>query len=86
VMHHDELAFELDGMVKFVGLETSDEFLAQTDDLRRGYLDAVRQFNEHFEEIAQRNGCERVLVDTRRGVADSLIDYLNKRSMLALSR
>ena len=38
VMHHDELAFEFDGMVKFVGLEVPDELLAQTDDLRRGYL------------------------------------------------
>jgi uncharacterized protein (DUF58 family) len=86
VMHHDELAFELDGMVKFVGLEVPDELLAQTDDLKRGYLAAVQQFNDHFEEIAHRNGCERVLVDTSRGVGETLIDYLNRRSMLALSR
>ena len=86
VMHHDELAFELDGMVKFVGLEVPDELLAQTDDLKRGYLEAVRQFNERFEEIAQRNGCERVLADTSRGVGETLIDYLNRRGMLALAR
>ena len=46
VMHHDELTFEFDGMVKFVGLEDADEFLAQTDDLRRGYLQAVREHSE----------------------------------------
>jgi uncharacterized protein (DUF58 family) len=86
VMHHDEVEFEMDGMVKFVGLEVPDELLAQTDDLRRGYLEAVRRFNDHFQEIAQRNGCERILCDTSRGISDTLIDYLNKRSMVAISR
>ncbi len=86
VLHHDELAFELDGMTKFVGLEIPDEFLAQPEDLRRGYLNALNRFNERLEEIAHRNGCERVLVDTSRGQAEVLIDYLNKRSMLNLNR
>ena len=86
VMHHDELAFELDGMVKFVGLEDPGEFLAQTDDLRRGYLQAVKQFSERLEEIVHRNGCERVVCDTSRGPADQLIDYLNRRGMLVRMR
>jgi uncharacterized protein (DUF58 family) len=86
VLHHDELAFELDGMVKFVGLEDADEFLAQTDDLRRGYLAAVKQFCDRLEEIVHRNGCERVVCDTSRGPADHLIDYLNKRGMLVRAR
>ena len=42
VMHHDELAFEFDGMTKFVGLEIPEEMLAQPEDMRRGYLQAVR--------------------------------------------
>jgi hypothetical protein len=86
VMHHDELAFEMDGMVKFVGLEVPEELLAQTDDLRRAYLEAVNQFNDRLEEVAHRNGCERVLCDTSRDISDLLIDYLNRRSMLALVR
>lgn len=86
VLHHDELAFELDGMVKFVGLEDADEFLAQTDDLRRGYLAAVKNFCDRLEEIVHRNGCERVVCDTSRGPADQLIDYLNKRGMLVRAR
>jgi uncharacterized protein (DUF58 family) len=86
VMHHDELAFELDGMVKFVGLEDADELMAQTDDLRRGYLQAVRQHMERLEQIADRNRCERVLIDTRQSMTDQLIDYLNKRSRLARGR
>ena len=86
VMHHDELAFELEGMVKFVGLEDADELMAQTDDLRRGYLQAVRQHRERLEQIADRNRCERVLIDTRLSMTDQLIDYLNKRSMLTRGR
>jgi uncharacterized protein (DUF58 family) len=81
VMHHDELAFDLSGMVKFVGLETPDELLAQTDDLRRGYLTAVQRHNDRLDEIAQRNGCERVLIDTSRSMSELMIDYLNRRSM-----
>ena len=86
VMHHDELAFDLDGMVKFVGLESADEYLAQTDDLRRGYLAALQRFNGKLQDLAHRNGCERVLVDTRRGMSDLFIDYLNQRSMLNRGR
>jgi uncharacterized protein (DUF58 family) len=86
VLHHEEIAFEFDGMVKFVGLEVPDELLAQTEDLRRGYLTALNRFNDEFQELAQRNGCERILVDTRRSMSELFIDYLNQRSMLNRGR
>jgi uncharacterized protein (DUF58 family) len=86
VMHHDELAFELEGMVRFLGLEDADELTVQTDDLRQGYLAAMREHGEQLEAIAERNGCERVLIDTSLAMSDQLIDYLNKRSMLARGR
>jgi uncharacterized protein (DUF58 family) len=86
IMHHDELAFEFDGMVKFVGLEIPDELLAQTDDLRRGYLQAVANFNEQLEQVCSRNGCERVLVDTSRDMGEMFVDYLNQRSLLNRGR
>ncbi|MFO0871964.1 MAG: DUF58 domain-containing protein [Pirellulales bacterium] len=79
VMHHDELAFEFDGMVRFIGLEIPEELLTQPEDLRRGYLAAVERFNTQFEEIALRNRCERVLLDTRRPLGESLADYLTQR-------
>ena len=81
IMHHDELAFELGGMVKFVGLEDADAFMAQSDDLRRGYLQAVHEHNERLENIADRNGCERLLLDTSLSLREQLVDYLNQRSM-----
>jgi len=86
VMHHDELKFELGGMVKFVGLEDRDELLGQTDDLREAYLEAVREQQEQLEVIVERNGCERILIDTSESPRDQLIDYLNKRSLIGRGR
>jgi hypothetical protein len=86
VMHHDELAFDFDGMIKFVGLEVPDEYLAQPDDLRRAYLAAVQKFNTAFEDLCQRNRVERVLVDTSRDMGEIFIDYLNQRSLLNRGR
>jgi uncharacterized protein (DUF58 family) len=83
IMHHDELTFDFSGMVKFVGLEDQHTLLAQTDDLRRAYLAAVAQHREQLEQIADRNRCEYVRIDTRQSMAEQLIDYLNHRSLLA---
>jgi uncharacterized protein (DUF58 family) len=80
VMHHDELAFELEGMTKFVGLEVPEELLAQPEAIRRAYLAAVQQHNQHLEEICLRNNVERVLVDTSHDMAGVLVDYLNART------
>ncbi len=82
VMHHDEWSFDFEGMVKFVGLEESDEFVTQTEDIRRGYLQAVAEFNNTLEEICQRNRVERVPVDTSREMSEVFINYLNQRSRL----
>jgi hypothetical protein len=81
VMHHDELAFEFDGMVKFVGLENPQELLTQPEDVRQGYLRAVKRFNDRFEEMCQHNRVERVLVDTSRDMGEVFVDYLNQRSL-----
>lgn len=86
ILHHDELTFPFESMTKFVGLEVPDELLAQPEDLRRGYLAAVQRFQDRLDEIAHRNVCERVLVDTQRNVGDTFVDYLNRRSMLTRAR
>lgn len=86
MLHHDELAFEFDGMVKFQGLEVDEELLAQSEDVRNAYLAALNRFNQEFADLAQRNGCERVLVDTRRDLRELFIDYLNQRSLLNRGR
>ena len=82
ILHHDELAFEFDQMTKFVGLEIPEDLLAQPEDLRQGYLEALHRFNDRLEDIAQRNMCERVLVDTSQPLAEVFADYLNRRSRM----
>lgn len=86
IMHHDELTFAFDGMIKFIGLEIPAQLLTQPDELRAGYLRAMRRFNDRLEEICQRNRIERVLVDTSLDMGGVLIDYLNQRSLLNRGR
>jgi uncharacterized protein (DUF58 family) len=86
VMHHDELEFDLEGMVKFVGLEIPEELLTQPSELRKGYLGALNRFNNRFDEVCQRNRVERVLVDTSRDMGEVFVDYLNHRSLLNRGR
>jgi uncharacterized protein (DUF58 family) len=84
VLHHAEWTFDLDGMIKFKGLEQiDDEFLTQTEDIRAGYLKVLGEFRERFDQLCQRNRIERIEVDTQRDMAEVLIDYLNQRSMMA---
>ncbi len=80
-LHGDEISFEFDGMVKFVGLEEAGALLAQLSDVRGAYLEAFERFDRRFAEICQRNRVERVVVDTRRDLAAVLVDYLNQRSV-----
>ena len=82
VMHHDEIAFDLPGMIRFVGLETEDRFLTRPDDVRRAYLDAIGAFNERLETLCEANRCERLVVDTSRPMAEILADYLQQRSVI----
>lgn len=81
VLHHDELHFEFDGMIKFVGLELPEELLTQPNELRRSYLQALQRFNDRFDEMCQQNRVERVLVDTSRDMGEVFVDYLNQRSL-----
>ncbi|MDX1969053.1 MAG: DUF58 domain-containing protein [Planctomycetaceae bacterium] len=86
VLHHDEAAFQFQGMIKFEGLESSDEFLTQTEDIRQGYLAALQRFREKFDDLCRRNRIERVEVDTSFSPADALLAYLNQRDLLLRSR
>jgi uncharacterized protein (DUF58 family) len=86
VLHHDELYFEFDGMVKFLGLEIDEEFLSQSEDIRTGYLRAINNYKQQFDELCQRNRIERVEVDTHRNMAEVLIDYLNQRAKIRRAR
>lgn len=82
-LHYDELHFEFSRLTNFIGLEVDDQLLAQPQEIRRGYLQALERHNTQLADLCQRNRVERVLVDTRRDLASVLVDYLNQRTVLA---
>ena len=86
VLHHDELTFDLSGMIKFVGLESDEQLLGQPGDIRRTYLDALTRHNTALQDICHRNQIEYVLVDTGRNMGEVLSDYLHRRSVLNRGR
>lgn len=86
VLDRDELTFPFRGMTRFVGLEIPDPLLVDTDELRRRYLLVLSRFTQQLDNIVQRNGAERFLVDTSRRVDEVLIDYLHQRQAAVRSR
>lgn len=80
VLHQDELTFPFDKLTRFVGLEADEQLLVHPDDLRRDYLEAFGRFRRELIDLAHRNRCEYVLVDTPRSLAEVLGDYLQQRS------
>ena len=86
VLHHDEIAFEIPGTVRFVGLEVAEQFLTRPEDVRQAYLDAFNAFNQRLDGICESNQCERVLVDTSRPMAEILADYLQQRTITQRTR
>jgi uncharacterized protein (DUF58 family) len=82
IMHHDELEFQFDGMVRFDGLEEAEYHITRPDDIRESYLKSLSDFNERLEEVCDANRCERVLVDTRRPLRELFCDYLQTRLLV----
>jgi uncharacterized protein (DUF58 family) len=86
VLHPDESTFDFEGMHRFVGLESADAIVAQTEDLRRDYLHALQEFNQRFQDICHRNRVELVPVNTSHDLAEVFVEYLNQRSLLQRAR
>ncbi len=80
VLHHHERTFQFEGMVKFLGLEEVSEYLTQTEDIRQGYLQAMKRYETAFDDLCRRNAIERVIIDTSHSLGDDLVDYLNQRT------
>lgn len=81
VLHHDEIEFRLPGNVNFVGLETGGSVSARPADLRKAYLDAFAAHAAELEQLAQRNQCEFLRLNTSRDLAETLADYLSQRNL-----
>lgn len=81
VLHHDELTFELPGMVRFVGLEEDEQFLTRPGDVRAAYLEAMGRFEARLEDVCESNQCELVRCDTSRSIGELFADYLQQRTV-----
>tara|TARA_B100000519_G_C14255002_1_gene444568 strand:- start:1965 stop:2870 length:906 start_codon:yes stop_codon:yes gene_type:complete len=80
VMHKDELQFDMDGMIRFIGLEDPDQLLTRPHDIRDAYLEAVEKFMVNFQTLCDANRCEYVLCDTSRDLGATFAQYLQQRS------
>ena len=80
VMHEDELRFDIDGMVRFIGLEDPDQLLTRPYDIRDAYLEAVERFLVEFQQLCDSNRCEYVLCDTSKDLGATFAEYLQRRS------
>ena len=80
VMHQDELRFDMDGMIRFIGLEDPDQLLTRPHDIRDAYLEAVEKFMVDFQKLCDANRCEYVLCDTSKDLGVTFAQYLQQRS------
>lgn len=81
-LHHDELHFDLPGMVRFEGLEDEDAYLTRPEDIKATYMKALTEFNQKLTRIAEANHCEHLICDTSRPLAEMLANYLQQRSLV----
>lgn len=82
VLHRDEVEFPLDGHVRFIDLEGSEQIRARPHLLRPAYLEAVNAF---LDELA--TGCDRgrigyVRMHTDRPLSTTLAEYLIRRRQM----
>ena len=81
VMHHDELAFDFSGTIRFLGIEMDEQVLARPRDIRDAYLTALAEHNAQLEEVCTANRCERIVCDTSRNLGKLFADYLQRRQL-----
>lgn len=84
ILHADEREFPLRGLTRFVGLEQEgDAARVQAEDIRIGYMDALRGHIAALDALCHRNRIELVAVNTSDPAAESLANYLDERNRIA---
>lgn len=86
IAHCDEIEFRLPGSVKFVGLEGAGPVTARPADLRQAYLAAFAAHQAALSEVARRNQCEFLQLNTSRDLGETLSNYLSQRNLGARKR
>jgi uncharacterized protein (DUF58 family) len=79
VLHPDEVEFPLDGNIRFVDLEGTEELMTRPHLLRPAYLRAVRAYLKELEQGCDRSRVEYVRMMTDRPLKAALGEYLIRR-------
>jgi uncharacterized protein (DUF58 family) len=79
VMHHDELEFPFDGLVKFDAMEDQRHLLTRPELIRPAYLRALKHYQQELRIGCEKNHCDYLLLDTSRPLGEALSAYLARR-------
>jgi uncharacterized protein (DUF58 family) len=79
VMDHAEIAFDMTGIVEFIGLEGGPRLTTQPATLRKSYLAELNAFRERVRGGCDRNKCHYIFVDTSQPWHEVLSAYLASR-------
>ncbi len=86
VMDPYEVDFPLEGPIKFKGLEQMGEVKMDARRIRQAY---VKRFKEHCQAIGvacEKNDTEYVPVNTGRSITETMMGYLESRTMLMVHK
>lgn len=78
-LHPDEVNFPLDGNVRFIGLEGSEELMTRPHLLRPAYLRVVKKYLADIQRGCDRSGVDYVQMLTNRPLEVALSEYLVRR-------
>lgn len=71
-----EIEFDLQGTVKFIGLENTGELQTSPAAIRKSYLKSFEEFRERVRRVCDRTGSHYVLANTKIPLAETLSEYL----------
>lgn len=83
VLDHEEIAFPLEGNIRFLGMEDDTRLQTNPADLRKGYLEAFAAHQRAVRSACEQCGVHHTLCDTSRPLAEALSGYLAFRAKAA---
>ena len=86
VMHQDEIEFPLDGNVRFLDLEGSEELMTRPHLLRPSYLRVVQAFLQELQRGCDASRIDYVRMPTNRPLQAALGEYLVRRLQYSKKR
>ncbi len=79
VMDPQEVDFNLQGTVRFKGMEQQGELKLDAQRIRKAYMKKFKEHSHRIMEVCEKNRTEYVAANTGRPVSELLMSYLNSR-------